>query len=144
MEQTIAGKSGEATRAMQRRRVRDNYLHLFSGNAPIDVSGRSSLAKVALAIDWDLAPRRTLLTTHAGLGSAAPIIEEAAQDPRVADVARACRIVPVLLVVGLMARMADTYSDSATRLARRLLRRVPVEEQLALAKHLKLLSFIDV
>lgn len=140
----MAGKPGGATRAIQRRRIRDNCLHFFRGNAPIDASDRSRLAKVALAIDWDLAPRRILPTMHAGLGSGAPIIEEAARDPRVADLARGCGMEPVPLVVGLMARMADTYSESAARFARRLLRRVPLEEQLALAKHLKLLSFIDV
>jgi hypothetical protein len=143
----VAGKSGAVTRAMLRRRTRDDYLlQLTWGGGRIVVKGtlRYRLAKVTHGIDWDLAPRRLRPTMHVGLGNGALVIEEAAQDPRVADAARKCGIEPVLLVIGLMARMADMYSNSAARFARRLLRRVPVDEQFALAEHLGLLSFIDI
>jgi hypothetical protein len=140
-----AGEPGTVKRAMLRRRTRDDYLHVTWGSGGIVLDGtlRHRLAKVTHAIDWDLTPRRLGPTIHTGLADGALAIEEAARDPRVLDAARKCGIEPVLLVIGLMARKAYMYSKSAARFSRRLLRRVPEDEQFALAEHLGLVSFLD-
>lgn len=127
------------------RRTRDDYLHYTWGSGGIIVEGalRRRLAMITHGVDWDLAPRRLRSTMLAGLGNGALVIEEAAQDPQVADTARKYDIEPLLLVVGLMARKAKIHSNGAARIARRLLRAVPAGEQFTLAQHLGLVSFLD-
>jgi hypothetical protein len=106
---------------------------------PAPAFRHTDLAELARQIDWTQAPKRL----QAGDLSALPAevareIRDVASNRDAVEVAKTLGLTPIMLVIGLLARIAATDSRSAARVARAIFGRRPEGTIQAAVKQLNL------
>jgi hypothetical protein len=122
-----SGMSGPMMRLSKRSQPASRSIPDFDWAA----TGQSAAGRTRLApaIDWDQAPHRLQAGDLAELDPAiARAIRDLAARPDVIDVANKLKLDPLVLVIGLLARMQGDRNRSAARIARAIFGKRPRRE----------------